>query len=349
MVIAGALAAPACDGDDGGTVTGTPVSVMTRNIYLGTSLTPLASVASPAALPATAAAMWANVQASDFPARAKVLADEITALSPDLVALQEVTLYRRQSPSDALATGGAPNATEVALDFLATLMAEIAARGGSYTVAGEAPNADAELPVDDGAGGLFDLRVTDRDVMLARAGVQTSDFVQTPFDAKLMLPVGGTGGIPVAFTRSASRVQAVVNGASFTFATSHLEVELLAAVQMQQAQEMVDALAPLAGPIVLIGDFNSAPGMSSYPLITGTFSDAYPRVGGSDPGFTCCQADDLMNPESSASERIDLVLLRGAVRVTGMHVVGTDPTRDRTPNGLWPSDHFGVLANLTVP
>jgi len=93
--------------------------------------------------------------------------------APDLVALQEVTLYRRQTPSD-YQPGDGPNATEVVLDFLATLMAEIDALGGGYRVAGESPNADVELPVSDGAGGVFDIRLTDRDVILARDTVRLS-------------------------------------------------------------------------------------------------------------------------------------------------------------------------------
>lgn len=67
---------------------------MTRNIYLGTDLVPLALVGSPSDGPAATATLWQGVQNTEFPPRAKELADEIRALSPPLVALQEVTLYR---------------------------------------------------------------------------------------------------------------------------------------------------------------------------------------------------------------------------------------------------------------
>ena len=112
--------------------------VYTRNLYLGSEITPLVAIPSPRGIPGVAATLWANIQASDFPERAKVLADEIVAAAPDLVALQEVTLYRRQVPSDYQPGDDAPNATEVVLDFLALLMAEIDARGGGYRVVGEA-------------------------------------------------------------------------------------------------------------------------------------------------------------------------------------------------------------------
>jgi hypothetical protein len=66
--------------------------------------------------------------ANDFPARAEAIADEIAAAKPDLVGLQEATLYRTDVPPD----GPATRAETVALDFLATLEAALQARGLSY-------------------------------------------------------------------------------------------------------------------------------------------------------------------------------------------------------------------------
>jgi len=327
---------------------GVPVAVMTHNLYLGADLFPLATVPTVDAIPGVTANIWANVQASDYPSRAKIFADQIIAFAPDLVALQEVSLYRIQRPSDFQPGLTTPNATEVALDFLATLMAELDARGGGYRVAGEAVNAEAELPASDGAGGLFDLRLTDRDVILARDGVETAAFVQSPFPDKLTVAVGGASGASLAFTRSSSHLNASVGGVPFVFANGHLEVQLFQAIQMAQAQNMVDVLSPLPGPVILAGDFNSPPGLSSYPLITRAFKDAFPQTAGGAPGFTCCQTDALTNPVSAANERIDLILSRGPVRVKSVEVVGADPVLGRTPAGLWPSDHFGVFARLEV-
>jgi endonuclease/exonuclease/phosphatase family metal-dependent hydrolase len=345
--VLGSLTAPGCSGDNQ-TPGGVPVRVFTHNLYLGSDLNPLAFVQSPDAVPATAATLWANVLASDYPARAKVLAAEIVALAPDLVALQEVLLYRRQTPSDYGPDNQTPNATEVALDFLTTLMAEIEARGGGYRVAGASQNVDAELPVADGNGGLFDLRVTDHDVILAHDGVATADYVASPFSTHFDLTVGGTGGVPISFVRSSSHLHATVGGAQFVFATGHLEIDPLAEVQLAQAQELVAALADVQGPLVLIGDFNSRPGANSYPLLTRSFHDAFTPAPSGDPGFTCCQAGDLKNPQSAVGERIDLILYRGPVRPTAVRATGADPATDRTPEGLWPSDHLGVLGELEI-
>jgi len=339
----------ACKKDDGGLVgPGLPITVFTHNLYLGSDTNALVTIPSPAAVPDETATMWAHVQASNFPERAKVLADQIVAAAPDLVALQEVTLYRQQIPSDYQPGDSVPNATDVVLDFLTILMAEIDARGGGYRVVGEAPNVDGEVPVSDGAGGVFDLRLTDRDVILARDSVQTSNFVAQNFDNKFSFIAGGSGGVPLALTRGFSHVDAVVGDAHFTFANTHLEIQLLQATQIAQATELVAGLRSTPDPVLLLGDFNSAPGMSSYPLLTTTYNDAFDHTMTDGPGDTCCQAEDLRNADSTAGERIDLVLYRGRFRVNDVTVPGTDPATGRTPDGLWPSDHFGVLAHVEL-
>ncbi len=346
LVTLASVGAFACgDGEDD--TPGLPVTVLTHNLYLGTGLTGLALASDPARVPALAAGLWGNIQASNFPERAKVLAAQIVAAAPDLVALQEVSLYRRQFPSDYQPGDAVPNASEVALDFLALLTAEIDALGGGYTVAGVAENADAEFPVEDAAG-QFDLRLTDRDVMLARDGVTTANFVQTKYPTWFSLSVGGTGGVPVTFVRSTSYLDAVVGDAAFTFANGHLEIQSIPSVHAAQAQELVDAYVDVADPVLLLGDFNSDPGDGEYELIMNEFVDAWTRVGHGD-GFTCCQADNLMNPTSSAGSRIDLVLYRGAFKPKKIEVLGTDPATGRTPDGLWPTDHFGVLSTLELP
>jgi len=68
----------------------------------------------------------------------------------------------------------------------------------------------------------------------------------------------------------------------------------------------------------------------------------------SDPGPTCCQADDLMNETSRLTGRIDMVFHRGDLTPTTASVVGNQP-EDRTPSGLWPSDHAGVVTTFTIP
>ena len=53
--------------------------------------------------------------------------------------------------------------------------------------------------------------------------------------------------------------------------------------------------------------------------------------------------DIVRRANSTLTDRIDLVLFRGALAVADVSLVGNQQT-DRTPSGLWPSDHAGVLA-----
>jgi hypothetical protein len=91
-------------------------------------------------------------------------------------------------------------------------------------------------------------------------------------------------------------------------------------------------------------------------MITGAgFVDAWAEKRPHEDGFTCCQDPALRNPESQLSERVDLVFWRGPKQhgnagiVGGVHVtrVGVDPAK--RINGLWPSDHAGVVATFRLP
>jgi hypothetical protein len=72
-------------------------------------------------------------------------------------------------------------------------------------------------------------------------------------------------------------------------------------------------------------------------------------------GVTCCQEDG--DPARTPDQRIDFVLLRTAQESgdAGHHrgwfradIVGTKEA-DRTPSGLWPSDHAGIVASIRLP
>ena len=84
------------------------------------------------------------------------------------------------------------------------------------------------------------------------------------------------------------------------------------------------------------------------PITASGFSDTWKSRHPSKPGFTCCQATDLFEPENSMlTERDDLVLTRGPFSDGKASIVGNHPA-DRLPSGLWPSDHAGVVAILEL-
>jgi endonuclease/exonuclease/phosphatase family metal-dependent hydrolase len=101
--------------------------------------------------------------------------------------------------------------------------------------------------------------------------------------------------------------------------------------------------------VISLGDFNATNGSTTYEnLLTAGFQDAWAVAHPGDPGFSCCQAEDLLNPTSQLSERIDLILFRGRrISVDDMQIVGADPS-DRLPSGQWPSDHAGVVSTLSI-
>ena len=91
------------------------------------------------------------------------------------------------------------------------------------------------------------------------------------------------------------------------------------------------------------------PGGLAYALLTGTFgyADTWIQANGSAPGFTS-GFNELVNDANTSGldTRIDHVLTRGAAEPSDKSLVtGTDPA-NRTPAGLWPSDHAGVVTRV---
>ncbi|MGA8892236.1 MAG: endonuclease/exonuclease/phosphatase family protein [Anaeromyxobacteraceae bacterium] len=152
---------------------GPKLTVMTRNLYLGGAIEAVAAATTPEEVFEAATQFWVDVQMTDFPSRAKVIADEVFWARPEVLGLQEVTLYR-SGPSAACEGDFTPSADEVELDFLAILQRELRRRGLQYEVAGQVTTMDAELCLLDvlGSGDVKDIRYTDRDVLLVRKDVK---------------------------------------------------------------------------------------------------------------------------------------------------------------------------------
>jgi len=295
----------------------------------------------------------------NFPERAGSIADEIAATSPELIGLQEVPLYRIDPTGDA-AFGGTNPATVVALDYLTTLQSALAARGQCYNAVASNSLTDVELPAIVSASPLrfIDIRYTDRDVILARCDVPTSDAQSGVYTAKVVFTVGPTS-IPAP--RGWTSTLATVGGVTFRFANTHLETDGSPAIQVAQANELLGVLAAESNPVVLVCDCNSAADGSqtaTYGLLTGSggFADAWSEAHPRDPGYTSSLPDGFFT-DPLLRTRIDLVLARygfnaspNAGIVGGVHadVVG-ETSAERTASGLWPSDHAGVVATLNMP
>ena len=331
-------------------VTSPPLNLMTWNIYLGADLSPIFVATTPQEFVAAVGSAYNNIQASNFVERANSIANEIKQTRPDLIGLQEVSLLRTQSPSD----GSTTPATNVSLDYLQILIDALNVRGLKYQPIVVQTAFDSEVPGFI-SGSLVDLRLTDREVILARADI--TDFTlsntqgaQFAANFTLTTPLGS-----ISTPRAWVSVDVTFDkGDKVRIVSTHLEPlvhpRLSPIIQGLQADELLNGPGNTNLPVVFIGDFNSKADGTGTPtyskIIDAGFIDAW-NIRGKGNGFTCCQAKNLLNQVSSLDERLDLVLFRGDFNVKDIELVGNSQN-DRTLSGLWPSDHAGVVATLKL-
>jgi endonuclease/exonuclease/phosphatase family metal-dependent hydrolase len=334
------------------------LTVMTQNLYLGSSLNPALEATTPEAFVEAVARIYATVQYTNFPQRAEAIADEIEENEPDLIGLQEVSKWT---------TGGLN--PPAGYDFLAILENDLQARGLHYTAASIAHNAKigpaplalaAQGCVQPGPTITCSVELEDRDVILVNddtPGLTWSNPQSGRYATQQAIesPVG-----PLSFDRGWASIDAKLKNLPFRFVDTHLETEESPLVQQTQAAEFL-AGPGKGGTVVVTGDFNSASDGStttSYAQLTapGKFRDSWnEKLLG--PGSSCCQESNtpplapgaLNNPVSTLRTRIDLILSRGAARSDGdddAHLIGDSPFQATPP--FWPSDHAGVVSELNL-
>jgi endonuclease/exonuclease/phosphatase family metal-dependent hydrolase len=304
------------------------VTVMTRNLYLGGNLLPLAT-SPPSQFPSAVSGLLAHVRASDPNARMDLIAQEIAQAKPDLVGLQEVSLWR---------TGpvGPRPATHVAYAFLPALTRDLAQRHAPYRVV--VSHLSLNLQAADASQ---DVRFTDGDAILARTGVAVRHVRAGDFKSQLTISTQALGTVRV--TRGWTALDASVDGARLHFVNAHLE-SYSTTVRLAQAKELV------AGPLrsslstVLVGDLNSGPAL---PLA----ADRPPYLAIAGAGFkeartarpNCCFGDDLKT--GRWDHIVDHIMTRPKVKLLRSYLTG----RETLANGEHPSDHGGVVSVLGLP
>jgi hypothetical protein len=340
------------------------ITVMTRNLFLGADLAPAIGASSiPAAIDG-AGVIWNEFQSTKFPERAKPLAREIKRSKADLVGLQEVALWRKQTPSD----GGAPPispigtpATAVEQDFLAILKRELKRIHAGYRVVVVQREFQAELPVDvDGSdatgsgplagfGADFDASLTMRDVILVRRaskvklGKKRRGHYQTRYEPNV-------GGLVIPVDRGWASVEARLKGKRFRFVDTHLEAFGDPKIREAQAVELTKGPLKSKRQVILVGDLNSGIARHNEPERPGDdlAFRALANFGMHDNGAvqSCCY-DDLFNVNSAFDHTVDHVLTKPRLRTLRSFVTGHKRS-ERTPSGLWPSDHGGVVSTLRL-
>jgi endonuclease/exonuclease/phosphatase family metal-dependent hydrolase len=278
--LAALLAAPHAEAAQEGRV-----KVMSRNIYLGSDLTGALQAENAQDLAIQAALILQTVDATDFPARAKLLANEIKQNKPDLIGLQEVALWRLDTnngetdpnPPNPDPDGPITPATETKYDFLALLLKAMKKKGLDYRVVDKQQEMDIESPLASGGDG----RLTMRDVILAsndkKANVKTKfeDSANFPMDEDHSLHVNVAGLLDVTVRRGWQYTEANVRGTKFRFLNTHLEAfdngttgPDQGTIREAQAETLVSPLSASAPagpateqaagtPVIALGDFNS--------------------------------------------------------------------------------------------
>jgi hypothetical protein len=241
------------------------------------------------------------------------------------------------------------------------LLDALAKCGLQYGVVAEVKNFDSEIPAMSlpGVTGLGLVHFTDRDVILARTDLNRdrlflSNVQSENFETNLIVQ---TVGDNLTILRGWASVDVTVRGKTFRFLTTHLEA-FSPEIQVIQANELLAGPGDTSLPLVFAGDFNSnanAFDTATYGnLIDAGFVDAWSQIYSLDldPGYTCCEAANLLNANPSLDTRIDLVLMRDGVGLRhrpivadAAEVVGEEPN-DKTASGLWPSDHAGVVVKF---
>lgn len=334
------------------------LDVMTANLYVGADFGPLTTL-NPADpnfglkfLTGTAT-IYGQIGAAKFPVRAAALAREVAVRAPDIIALQEVTLIRHQSPGDAIFGGTSP-ATGVVADYLGILLAELQHQGAHYTVVSMVQNLDVEVPLATGPASFDDIRLTDRDVILVRADLppgylRAINPLSGNYAVSLPLPIG------INVLRGWCSIDVEVRGRTVRVINTHLEEALpqpLPDIQAYQAGELLAGVANTSLPVILAGDFNSDAhgnyGPTVYPLLTtiAGFADAWSVARPGAPGLTWGHDSLLADPSALFSIRIDYVLYRGgrlqaSDADTISSIIGTTPP-------LWFSDHAAVVAKIAI-
>ncbi len=319
--------------------------VMSQNVYLGSGLISAATAPDLPTFEQRAATIWQNVQATDFPARAKRLARLIKRADPDLVGLQEVTRWYR-SPN-GVKDGNATRSNILVYDFLKSLLRELGRAGAHYrAVASDGLATDIEAPTALG----YDIRFKLGNVILAKRerGLRIRRKRFKVYKAQFTI---NTPGGPFAAKRAWVAVDATVRGKRLRFVDTHLESEV-PPTRLQEAVELASKSGPLRvkGQKVLVGDLNSDPkGRSddapdSYRAVTKTgFKDAWLAKGRGLGLSADAPNNELLRSPAPIrfGERIDYSLAKPALPVLSAALLGLKAS-DRTPSGLWPSDHAGL-------
>jgi len=304
------------------------LTVMTKNMDAGTDFGFF--LANLNTDPALGVQLTLNeVAKNNYFSRSALLAQEIATEKPDVVGLQEVSVWET------------PNGT---IDQLNLLLFNLAALGQDYDL------------VQDNVLTNFtfapNVSFTDRDVIIKRRSSQAKfDNAHAGLYSNLLLLGSVLGTIDIK--RGWISVDVTLGTKKVTVVTTHLEssaslygdprVDLL---QAAQATELAGLFLPNPYPVIIAGDFNSnathtpPEQTASVKIVTGYgYKDVWSALKHGNPGFTwpLYLEDPLRDHTNGPKERIDFIFARG------INATSVDRTGLQAPQS---SDHAGVIAEF---
>lgn len=166
----------------------------------------------------------------------------------------------------------------------------------------------------------------------------------------------GCGTVLAEVDSPAGRLLVGSHGSSWAW-WAERERELQAVAVVRRIEELV-----AGGPahVVLGGDFNAAPDTSSMRFLTGrtslegrstAYRDAWESVHGAAAGWTFDPGNPLTSidePGLDRGRRIDYVLVRCADHGPTLRIVDAGLALHQPVDGVRPSDHYAVFADLTT-
>lgn len=327
------------------------MKVLTWNLYVGADLSRAIEAKTGADVLAANTEIFRVLHRTNFPERARPIAARIVEAKAAVVAIQEAAAWFTGPVDDP------SPATSVEYDFVDILLRELASQGAAYEALYIQGNSDSEAST--GPPCSCDLRLLDRDAVLVRSDLlgDVSAVQAAHFETQLSIPTGA--GRMIEAMRGWMSFILTVEGRPVRFVNSHLEA-FDPWIRRAQAEELISPSGPV-GPltsgddVVLLGDLNTGPDLpvldnrlAFFVLMGAGLTDTWANLHGEDPGYTAGFHELLDDPSPSVLEhRVDHVMTRGSVTATSSEIVGISP-EDRTPSGMWPSDHAGLVATLTA-
>jgi endonuclease/exonuclease/phosphatase family metal-dependent hydrolase len=304
------------------------VTVISRNQYLGADNIQLATATDEASMEQKVQQLYATVQQTNFPVRAKRIAQEIKKTKPDAIAIQEVARYYQDGKSTQ--------------DWMKLLQGQLKKAGQHY----KQVSREDEIDVSARSAAGYNLRLVLGNAVLVRTGkharIKHIKDVHGVFKAQISVPLAN--GTTVNLKRGYAGMDGRIAGKKFRFLAPHAEAYSADVAGQQFAELLAGPAKSKKLPTIIAGDFNSDPADASAEgynnVIAAGFKDTGKRAA------TCCQDENLLNPVSKLDQWIDHIVVRPKAKVLWSKIVGNGAS-DRI-SGLWPSDHAGVVAKLRL-